>query len=132
MKQNVKDRNEPSPKTYIVNGILGNVEVQMAPLMHFSLLIDPEKSYVSGIVNIAQAMPFGDIVVKNLNGCIDSIDSTSMKTIKLNGAFLKRSGVSESIIEQFSAQIVIDETWKGNGLFNYGSECIKNVPIHTY
>lgn len=106
-----------------------------APIMHFSLVVNPSTGNVTGFVEITRALapPHGKIIVHNLTGQIHETGfGKAERIIALVGTF-PVSAIPPAIglyFEKFSAIIVIEKNSHGHGSFTDGSQHIKNVPLH--
>lgn len=118
---------------YRACGTLGNIGQPGAPIMHYSLLVDP-KGTVTGMVEITQAIPVnGDIRIP-VTGSIHTIvwGADVRKVILLSGEFwfyFTPPAIGQ-VREKFTCHMNVDETWKGKGGFEYGRNRIENVDVH--
>lgn len=130
------EADKANTKAYVVNGILGNTNHSIEPIMHFSLVIEPKDRTVSGIINITHIHPLsdGDIVIKGLKGRImdDGLKANSTQKIALEGVYLKAKKYKGLKKAKFSAELLVDNTWSGRGRFSFGSNKIEYVPVQRY
>ena len=116
--------------TYFKKGIIGE-DFPGASLIHFSLVVFPQKGTVSGIIEIIKSTGEHNIAV-NVSGTIRSVDYGSVsKIINLDGSYtisVPPPAVG-SFREHFSAYLDINNDWKGVGGFTFGIESITNVLV---
>ncbi len=130
--------NKVNTQAYVVNGILGNANHLIEPIMHFSLVIEPKDKTVSGVINITHIHPSsdGDIVIKGLKGRIvdDGLKTSLTQKIALEGVYLKAQKYKDKVLKKvkFSAELLVDNSWSGKGRFSFGSNKIEFVPVQRY
>ncbi|BAV05626.1 protein of unknown function [Filimonas lacunae] len=121
---------------YRACGIMGNQGTPGAPLVHYSLLVDPTNGKVTGIVHITQAIagPNSDIRV-NVTGTIQEFvfGAKVTKSIAISGDYLQYCTPPALCVYQlkFSANMLVENSWDGTGNFEYGCHVIKNVPVKS-
>ena len=131
-------KQQPSTLTsaYLVNGIVGNVDLPGSPIMHFSLVAVPSANSVSGTVEITQSTnsPNSKIIIRNVTGVIRSVGYGKVtQIVSIEGSYFHSfPPPATGIIEQkFSASFAIDNNWNGSGGFDYANNSIENVPVQT-
>lgn len=115
---------------YNVIGTLGNTEVLGSPVMHFNLIVVPNRNSVSGSVEIIQSIapPNGQLFIQNLKGQIHATGYGGVtQIVALEGNYTV--GASYALIP-FKAYMSINSNWEGSGSFIYGTQTIENVPVH--
>lgn len=117
---------------YNATGTLGNVGMPGAPIMHFNLVVVPNRNSVSGSVEIIQAIapPNGQLFIQNVKGQIRATGFGSVdQIVTLEGNYT--IGASE-VLYSFKASMNLNMNWEGKGTFTYGTQTIENVPVITY
>jgi hypothetical protein len=119
---------------YLVNGVMGNLNMPGAPIMHFSLVVVPSANSVSGTVEITQALapPYGHIVIHNVKGVIRKTGLGHVTNIiALEGEYVQSvpPPAIGSFLQKFNAHMAVDNNFSGFGGFTYGSHNVENVPV---
>ncbi|WP_167760368.1 DUF1842 domain-containing protein [Paraburkholderia pallida] len=117
---------------YKVDGTAGREGVPGAPILHFSLLVNPPSGSVSGIVKITQATnPPLNVEVK-VTGTVHAFGTQPVhNVVHLAGKYphdLPPPAIG-TIEEPFWAMFLVDQKWNGHGDFNWGTGGVTNVPV---
>lgn len=118
---------------YKVDGTAGK-NIPGAPILHFSLLVNPPSGSVSGILRVTQATnPPLDAEIR-VSGSIHALGNQSeTNVVLLEGTYphvLPPPAIG-TFLEKFSAVLWVDNKWNGYGDFKLGSIGVKNVPVHS-
>lgn len=106
---------------YLAQGIVGNLGMPGAPIMHYSLVVVPSAHNVSGTVEITQAIaPPGVHLTINVTGMIRKTGLGQVTQIV---------ALEATENPQFSAHLAIDNSWQGRGGFSYNGTTIEDVPV---
>ena len=121
---------------YLATGLMGNIGMPGAPIMHFSLVVVPSTNTVSGSVEITQALgpEYPSIVIKEVSGVIRATGYGKVtKVVALKGEYLVsvQPPAIGTYLAQFSAHMAIDDDWNGRGGFSYDNNNIEDVPVQS-
>ncbi|MEM5331832.1 DUF1842 domain-containing protein [Paraburkholderia sp. JHI2823] len=118
---------------YRVDGIAGHQGVPGAPIIHFSLLVNPPSGNVSGVVEVTQTTnPPLDVEVK-ATGTLYQLGSDPVNVVSLRGTYqytLPPPAIG-TILETFTALMLVDDKWNGHGDFKWGMHGVINVPVKS-
>lgn len=127
----IKESQTNLASAYFTKGMIGNVGLAGAPIVHFSLVVVAATNVVSGVVEIIQAIDSKPIQV-HVTGLIKYTDDGKVtKIINLKGQYvvLLPPPAIENYLQDFTAYMHIDGSWNGVGSFTYGEIVINDVPV---
>jgi hypothetical protein len=117
---------------YKVDGTAGREGVPGAPIIHFSLLVNPPSGNVTGIVKVTQATNPPLNVEVQVAGKLHALGNQPVSNVvTLEGKFphVLTPPAIGTVIEQFSALLLVDNKWNGYGDFQWGNQGVNNVPV---
>lgn len=116
---------------YRVTFDVGNEGEPGAPILHVQALVYAPTGRITGTADITQAIapPGGDIEIHDLRGEIRYLGygTSAKRIVALSGFFSPNK--TEPILEPFSASLEIEDDWKGEGSFKYGTQEVNDVPV---
>lgn len=116
---------------YFVKGVLGNLNVPIAPLLYFSLLID--SNTISGTVILSNPLYSEDIIIKDVVGTIHTTPYNVMvQIVNIKGThrIYNYKSIEKESIKYFEAFIAIEKDWTGVGSFTYDHHTTENVTVY--
>ena len=108
-------------------GTIGHVGMPGAPIVHYSLLVNPLAHTVSGVVHITKAIEHGGNIVVQVKGTYHQIGfGGSGEFVTMAGQYVASAPPPAigSYLAEFHAFMSLHE-WNGEGSFVYGG----NTPV---
>ena len=118
---------------YRACGTVGKVGTPGAPILHYSLLVDAPTGTVSGMVHITQAIPGpGSNLPVMVKGHIRALGFGKItKLVVLEGEYYYSPPPPAigTFQGKLTAHLAVDNSWDGQGGFEYGGHRVENVPV---
>lgn len=112
---------------YLAKGIIGNVGMPGAPIVHFSLVVVPSQHKVSGSVHVTQAIAGGSYSGEVTGKIYATGLGNVTQVVGLQGTI--HPDGPEPIEIPFDAHMAIDGAWNGTGGFNYANVHVESAPV---
>jgi Domain of unknown function (DUF1842) len=126
----------PAIDVYRACGEVGHVGTPGAPIMTFSLLVVVPSGLVSGHVTLKQEVNPPLDVTFPVTGNVHAL-GPNLRVVTLTGTYTYTlpPPIILSILEHFTATLLVDPHWDGHGTFTYGApgeHVVPNVPVKSH
>ena len=125
----------PVIDVYRACGEVGNVGTPGAPILSYSLLVVAGSGLASGHVTITQAVSPPLHIAVQVTGHVHALGPTH-RVVTLEGTYSYSlpPPIILTILEHFSATLLVNEHWDGHGTFTYGAAGEHNVdgPVKSH